>query len=85
MREVLPRVGLKFKTSQCTRNRSPTKFLQIYLRLTRIGCPTLCPKRDEVEIHVVINLLVRNMVVSEGVNALWEREFIMVWKICPQG
>ena len=68
MRKVLPRVGLKFKTSLGLRRGSPTKFLSIYPRLTRIGCLTLSPKGEEVGIHLERNLLVPSVVRSIGVS-----------------
>ena len=62
MKEVLPRLGLRFKTSLGSRRGSTTKFFPISLNLTRIGCLTLSPKREEVEIHLVRNLLVPSVV-----------------------
>ena len=50
-REILPRVGLKFKTSLGLKRGSPTKFLLISPRLVRIGCITIGPKGEEVEIQ----------------------------------
>ena len=77
MREVLPRVGLKLKTSLRLRRVFPTNILPISLRLTRIQCLKLGPKSEELEIHQVRNLLVPSVVRSIGVNAWWEREIAL--------
>ena len=60
--EVLPRVDLIFKTSVGSRRGFPNKFIKISLRLTRIGCLTLCPEKEKVEAHLVKNLLVPSVV-----------------------
>ena len=39
MKEILSRVGLRFKTSLGSRRVSSTNFLPISLGKTRIGCP----------------------------------------------
>lgn len=45
MREVLPWVGLRFKENLGSIIGSPTKLLPISLRITRIRCLNLGPKR----------------------------------------
>ena len=68
MKEVLPRVGWKFKTNLSSRRGSPSKFLIIYSRLITIGCLNLDPKGKGVVIHHVRNLLVENVVRNMWVN-----------------
>ena len=68
----------RLKTSVVSRSGSPTKFVQLYLRLTRIGCLTLCPKSEEVEIHLVIRLLFPSVVRCIEMNAWWEWEIALV-------
>ena len=72
MRKVLPRVGLKLMANLVSRIGSPIKFLPISLRRKRIGSLTLGPKREEVEIHLVRNLIVPSAVKSIRVNSWWE-------------
>ena len=74
MREVLPRVSLRFKENLGSIIGSPTKLLPISLRITRIRCLTLGHKRQDVGIHQVINLLVPSAVRSIGVSGWWEHE-----------
>ena len=45
--EVLPRLGLRFKTSLYSRKGFPTKFFPISLTQKRIGCLTLDTKRKD--------------------------------------
>ena len=47
-------------------------------RPKRIGCLTLCPKREEVEIHLVIRLLFPSVVRCIEMNAWWEWEIALV-------
>ena len=68
MRELLPRVGLKFKTSLDSRKGFPTKLIPIYLRQYNIGCLILCPKRKQEKIYLARNQLVPSAVRSIGVS-----------------
>ena len=58
MREVLLREGLRFKTNLDSRRGFPTKFLEIFPRLTNMGCLTLRFEKEEAGIHLARNLLV---------------------------
>lgn len=66
--EVLLRAGMKFKTSQCLKRDSTTKFLLISQMLVRIGCLTLNLNEEMVVIHQVTKLQVPHVARSMVVN-----------------
>ena len=78
MKEVLLRESQKSKTSLSSIKYSPTKFLLNFLRIERIQCLTLGHKVEEVEIHLVRNLLVQCVVRNIWVDAWWERVIDLV-------
>lgn len=77
MREVLPKVGLRFNKSLRLRRESTTKSLQTFPRLTSIGCLTLYPKRQEEKTHLARNQLVPSMVRSVGTIVLLEQRIFL--------
>ena len=83
MREVLQRVGLKFKTILGSIRGFSMKLFPIYLCVTRIWCLTVSLKREEMEIHLERNLLVPSVVRNIVVNAGGDGKLLLLWKRRP--